>query len=58
LLPNPNGPLSEHLSPRGIEECNSRVSVYVHGYKALFVYGQAIFKTPIKTCYMVSVVVK
>ena len=26
LLPSPNGPLSEHLSPRGIEECNSRVS--------------------------------
>ena len=26
LIPNPNGPLSEHLSPRGIEECNSRVS--------------------------------
>ena len=26
MLPNPNGPLSEHLSPRGIEECNSRVS--------------------------------
>ena len=26
LLPNPNGPLSEHLSLRGIEECNSRVS--------------------------------
>jgi hypothetical protein len=26
LLPNPNGPLSEHLSPLGIDECNSRVS--------------------------------
>jgi hypothetical protein len=26
LLPSPDGPLSEHLSPRGIEECNSTVS--------------------------------